>query len=123
MKELYRQKNKEIFTMSYNLILIEYLYEQYKNRIIKFVMPPYLIHLVSVYLFIILAEQERNEDQGKDKEIEEEGVDLKDTKFYKNIFNLVAFIFNLINLMIFFAQSKFLKMTMFYRPWTYLDII
>lgn len=86
-------------------------------------MPPYLIHLVSVYLLIILAEQERNEDPGNNPEIEADRVDLKDVKFYKNIFNLVACIFNIINLIIFFAQSKFLKMAMFSRSWTYLDII
>lgn len=89
-------------------------------------MPPYLLHLASVYLLIVLAEIERNEDHGdhgEDTEIEEEGVNLKDARFYKNIVNLIACILNIVNLMIFFAQSKFLKMTMFYRPWTYLDVI
>jgi FtsH-binding integral membrane protein len=80
-------------------------------------MPPYLIHLAAVFLFVFLAEQERNEDHDHDED------SLKEANFYKNVVNLVACALNIINLMIFFAQCSFLKTTMFYRPWTYLDII
>ena len=98
------------------MILIEYLYEQYKSRIFKLIMPPYLLHLGSVYLLIILSEIHRSHEH----QLDEDGSDIK---VYKDIVNLIACVLNIINLGIFFAQSKFLKLSMFYRAWTYLDAI
>ena len=44
------KKNREVFTTSYMKIVIKFLYDAYSYRIIIFLLPPYLAHLVAINL-------------------------------------------------------------------------
>jgi hypothetical protein len=60
LTELHRQKNKNLFVTPYIQIIIDYLYKQYRRKIIMMMMPPYVVHLALVYLLIILSERDRS---------------------------------------------------------------
>ena len=59
MQELIRQNNKDVFETDYIKIIIEFLYSKYSARIIKSIMPLFMLNYVSIFLMIFLAEQKR----------------------------------------------------------------
>jgi hypothetical protein len=61
LKELLRQQNKDVFMTPYIMIVIQFLYQKYSASIMTRLMPPFLIHLVSVIVLIFLSELERDE--------------------------------------------------------------
>ena len=60
LKELLRQQNKDVFMTPYIMIVIQFLYQKYSASIMTRLMPPFLIHLVSVIVLIFLSELERD---------------------------------------------------------------
>jgi len=82
-------------------------------------MPPYLLHLISVYVLIILSEHERTLEDDENL-VESEHTQIS---FYKNSVNLIACVLNIVNLGIFFAQTYFLGFTQLRRSWAYLDAV
>lgn len=44
----------------YIMIVIEFLYSKYSEKIMNRLMPPFMLHLVSVFFLVYLSEQERN---------------------------------------------------------------
>ena len=60
LKELLRQQNKEIFMTPYIQIVIEFLYQKYSASIMTRLMPPFMIHLIAVFILIFLSEKERD---------------------------------------------------------------
>ena len=116
----------------YIKIIIEFLYKEYSRKIMMLTMPPFIIHLISVYVLVYLSELERDNDElVKTLNVEKKAVidhnghrhNLKQITFFKNTVQYIAFIFNIINFIIFAIQSYNLKLTQFYRPWAYLDFI
>ena len=61
LKELLRQQNKDIFMTPYIQIVIEFLYQKYSASIKKYLMPPFLMHLIAVFVLIFLSEMERDD--------------------------------------------------------------
>lgn len=59
LKELLRQQNKEIFMTPYIMIVIEFMYKKYAEKIMRRLMPPFMFHLVAVLLLIFFSEIER----------------------------------------------------------------
>ena len=50
MNEMLRKKNREVFMTPYMQVIIEFLYRAYSRRIMKILLPIYIIHLVFVNL-------------------------------------------------------------------------
>jgi len=61
LKELLKQQNKDIFLTPYILIVIEFLYIEYSNKIKSMLMPPFILHIISVILAVISAELYRSQ--------------------------------------------------------------
>ena len=47
----------------YIKIIIEFLYKEYSRKIMMLTMPPFIIHLISVYVLVYLSELERDNDE------------------------------------------------------------
>ena len=50
MNEMLRKKNREVFMTPYIQVIIEFLYRAYSGRIMQFLLPIYVIHLIFVNL-------------------------------------------------------------------------
>ena len=102
LKELLRQQNKDVFMTPYIMIVIQFLYQKYSASIMTRLMPPFLIHLVSVIVLIFLSELERDEliKTGNGEEMQSEE-NRRMIKVQKNLVQIVATLFNVINLIIF----------------------
>lgn len=52
----------------YVMIVIEFLYQKYSHNIMTRLMPPFLMHLIAVFVLIALSERERDQlfDEGQE---------------------------------------------------------
>lgn len=57
------------------------------------------------------------------EELNTDDENLTKISLWKDIVQLIAFILNIINLLIFLMQTYYLRLTQFKRPWAYLDLI
>ena len=57
LQELIRQNNKEMFETPYIEIIIEFLYNKFSAKIIKGIMPLFLLNYIFIFLMIFFAER------------------------------------------------------------------
>ena len=90
----------------YVKIVIEFLYQKYSANIMTRLMPPFGLHLIAVLLLIFLSELERDlvNDESEDNQTRATIITLQ-----KDIIQIVAFILNIVNLLIFGIQTYHLK--------------
>ena len=103
----------------YIKIVIEFLYQKYSANIMTRLMPPFGFHLIAVFLLIFLSEMER--DLVVDSESGDDNNRANIITTQKNIIQVVAFILNIVNLLIFGMQTYHLKWMQLKRFWAYLD--
>jgi hypothetical protein len=115
LKEMLRQKNKAVFMTPYIMILIEFLYTKYSEKIFKRIMPPFMLHLFLIFFLIYHSEHER---AGKTEDLLGESHDLR---YYIELVQIITCVLNIINLTIFVIQTYHLKWMQFKRLWAYLD--
>jgi hypothetical protein len=99
LKEMLHQKNKEVFMTPYIMIVIEFLYTKYSEKIMMRLMPPFMLHLLSVFFLIYLSEKER---EGENEDLLGETHTIH---YYKVIVQIIAGILYIINLTIFGIQT------------------
>jgi len=61
LKELLKQQNKDIFMTPYIEIVIEFLYNQFRDKIMQNLLPPYILHLAAIQATIWVSELHRKE--------------------------------------------------------------
>ena len=61
LRQTLQQKNRDIFMTIYIKVLVHFLYQKYKAKIMNFLLPPYLLHLSAVMMQIHASERYRDE--------------------------------------------------------------
>ena len=116
------KKNRDVFTTSYMKIVIKFLYDAYSYRIIIFLLPPYLAHLIAINLQIYYNEFMRSL---REKMEHENSDDLEDYKaayakalIASNLIIVVCGGINILNTLVFIMQTKYLGTNAFTRIWS-----
>ena len=60
LREMVKQKNMHIFMTVYMKILIQFLYQIYRRKIMKMLLPPYIFHLFFAFIYIATSELYRD---------------------------------------------------------------
>lgn len=60
LREMVKQKNQNIFMTEYMKILIQFLYQIYRRKIMKMLLPPYIFHMFFAFLYILTSENYRD---------------------------------------------------------------
>ena len=56
MKELLRQKRKDLFNTMYIQMITAFLYKRYSKKIMKMMLPSYLIHMFAIFAYLAVSE-------------------------------------------------------------------
>ena len=56
LKEMLAQKNKDLFMTEYVKMLTHFLYKAYSKKIMKMLLPPYIIHHIALIIYLGLEE-------------------------------------------------------------------
>jgi hypothetical protein len=137
LQEMVRHKNKDIFNTDYAKIITQYLYKEYSGMLIKRLLPTYIIHQISMLGYLYTFERLRINLYFYKMDIEQivkPGEYVPDTGEYgydniifylnfKNIFCILSFTINLVNIYFFVKQASHLGLRMALRLWSYIDLI
>lgn len=93
LHELIYTRNNDIFKVPYVKIIVQFLYEQYRSQIMKYLLPLYLAQFLMILIYIILESSE--EIDGRD--IQKEDV----THEIKTIVLIIGFVFTFFNTIVF----------------------
>lgn len=93
-------ENLELFNINTTIVIIEFLYKHYRDKILKTQLPLYMLQLLFYFIFILVTPGT--------------------TKIIVAGINLF---FSLISLIVILINSKFVGPTYFKSPWAYFDII
>ena len=122
------KKNREVFTTSYMKIVVKFLYDAYSYRIIIFLLPPYLAHLIAINLQIYYNEYMRALRERMEHE-ENLVLNVENKKSYdkaliaSNLIIVVCGGINILNTLVFIMQTKYLGTNAFTRIWSIIDFI
>lgn len=141
LRQTLQQKNRDIFMTIYIKVLVHFLYQKYKAKIMNFLLPPYLLHLSAVMMQIHASERYRDElvNNVYDQEdfsfidlVEQQGssaskstaeVTYTNAHYWKNVWTIVCSLINFLNFMIFCKQSYYLGTNLYRRKWSMMDIM
>ena len=62
MKELLRQKRSDLFDTMYIKIITAFLYKRYSKKIMRMMLPSYLIHMVVLFIYLNVSEWIRDHE-------------------------------------------------------------
>ena len=121
MKAMIREKRMDLFSTIYVKMMTSFLYEKYKRKIILFVLPFYIIHMVALIAHQILMELIETASKTPITTVEQQ-VYFERAELALNIVNgIIAFMVVMNSLLIFLSFWEN-KLRYFKRFWTIIDI-
>jgi hypothetical protein len=117
LKEMLRQERKELFETPYMEMAIQFLYKNYSRKIMRVLLPSYLVHMLVITLYLLVAEWNRDADRL------ETGAESKDSmQSIQQMLTLGMALINCVNLYFFVNQAANLGLVVFTRMWTIVDV-
>jgi len=115
-----RQKEDEVFMTSYVEVIIEFMYNQFRNKIMQVLLPGYLLQLSSIQAIVIISDKVRDHmlihgDEGID--------DLNALVDLRKIALVCCLFVNILNLVIFIRSTIHIGHRMLYRFTSWMDLI
>ena len=114
MNEMLKKKNREVFMTPYMQVVIQFMYEAYRHRIVYNLLPIYAVHLLFVNLYIFFVENMRFKVLNcilyeTAKCTDEDKMEITAAVSYSNAFIIICAIMTLVNVFVFYQQTMILK--------------
>lgn len=134
LKEMLRLKRMSLFNTPYMMLLTQFLYKNYSKRIMKMLLPSYLVHQVSMLTYVLLSEHIRDHTKKALEITAELGVstvfvpqktasDLSTVMTFRIILKYIMIGCSFVNIYFLYNQIRNIRWKILTRMWSWVDFL